>query len=200
MSPRTQLSNNFLLDSDNTLFLIINNSHYQFLNQFMMYLTLYGREVFWVLVILFLLIFGKENGRKTTMFILVTMIILVPIGMMAKEIIERLRPIVPEADFLMLADSEYSFPSGHALMVSAGATITLILFRDSRKELAISVLLVVEAALVCFSRVYVGGHYPLDVLGGILLGVGISFVFIWKEKWLKMLYLRINNKFFKVKI
>ncbi|WP_261377746.1 phosphatase PAP2 family protein [Candidatus Nitrosocosmicus arcticus] len=151
-------------------------------------------------MILFLLIFGKENGRKTTMFILVTMIILVPIGMMAKEIIERLRPIVPEADFLMLADSEYSFPSGHALMVSAGATITLILFRDSRKELAISVLLVVEAALVCFSRVYVGGHYPLDVLGGILLGVGISFVFIWKEKWLKMLYLRINNKFFKVKI
>ena len=43
-------------------------------------------------------------------------------------------------------------------------------------------ILAFEAAIVCVSRIYVGAHYPLDVIGGILLGVGISFIFIGSEK------------------
>jgi membrane-associated phospholipid phosphatase len=45
-----------------------------------------------------------------------------------------------------------------------------------------SISLSVEAALACISRVYVGAHYPIDVLGGILLGVGVSFIFIGSIK------------------
>ena len=109
------------------------------------------------------------------------MIVLIPVGMLSKQIIERPRPEIPENDFLIPADSEFAFPSGHALMVSAGAAISIALFRNSYKQLTISIMLTAEAGLVCFSRVYVGGHYPLDVLGGILLGVGISFLFLWKQ-------------------
>jgi membrane-associated phospholipid phosphatase len=54
----------------------------------------------------------------------------------------------------------------------------LPLYRGSYKKLAVSVRLAVEATLVCFSRVYVGDHYPLDIAGGIFLDVGVAFIFI----------------------
>lgn len=54
----------------------------------------------------------------------------------------------------------------------------LPLYGGSYKKLAVSVGLAVEAALVCYSREYVGDHYPLDIAGGILLGIGVAFIFV----------------------
>jgi membrane-associated phospholipid phosphatase len=48
--------------------------------------------------------------------------------------------------------------------------------------------------LVCISRVYVGGHYPLDIIGGVLLGAGISFLFLWKEKKLENIFSTLSNR------
>jgi undecaprenyl-diphosphatase len=56
---------------------------------------------------------------------------------------------------LLVADKEYSFPSGHAMIVSAGAASALVLFRDSHKKLIISLALSVDAALACLSRGYI---------------------------------------------
>ena len=66
------------------------------------------------------------------------------------------------------------------MIVVAGATVSVaVLFRNSSwKMKAVSMTLAVEASIVCFSRIYVGAHYPLDVLGGILLGIGISLLFL----------------------
>jgi membrane-associated phospholipid phosphatase len=79
------------------------------------------------------------------------------------------------------------------LIVSAGAAGALLLFRDTPRKLVISIILAIEAALVCISRVYVGGHYPLDVIGGILLGVGVSLIFVGIEKRIESLMIPIKN-------
>jgi len=88
--------------------------------------------------------------------------------------------------FLLFVDKDYGFPSGEALIVSAGAAVALALYRNTPMRLAISILLATEAALVCISRVYVG-----DVIGGILLGVGVSFIFVGIEKHIESLIMPI---------
>lgn len=193
VSPNLNLCCKSVIGADNAIYLYVNNSHYYAINQFMVYLTLYGRDLFWVLITILLFVFGGRSGKKTAFVLSIVLLTLIPIGMVAKEIIERPRPLIPETGFLIPADSKFSFPSGHALIVSAGAATVLSLFRGSRKKLSISLALTIESALVCVSRVYVGGHYPLDVIGGILLGVGVSFLFLWKEKRLEIIHNAINS-------
>jgi undecaprenyl-diphosphatase len=86
--------------------------------------------------------------------------------------IERDRPPLanPEPATLVDLPSTYSFPSGHATVAFACATVLALAV--PRLALPLYVL----AALVAFSRVYVGVHYPLDVLAGAVLGVALALL------------------------
>ncbi len=178
---------------DSLAFLDINNSHYLAFNQIMIWLTKFGREIFWPIVIILLFVLGGWTGKKTAVVIAISMLVLIPIAELAKDIIARPRPAIPQADFLIAADKEFSFPSGHALIVSAGAAGALLLFRNTPRQFIVSIILAIEAALVCLSRVYVGGHYPLDVIGGILLGVGVSLIFVGMQKQIESLMKPMMN-------
>jgi undecaprenyl-diphosphatase len=167
-----------IVEDDKMIYLQVNNLHFDPLNQIMLLFSQYGREVAWTLTGVLLFLFGGWTGRKTAIIMAITMLILIPSGTIAKETVGRERPAMPEAELLMAPDSGYSFPSGHAVIASSGAAIMLALYRGSYRKLAVSIGLAVEAVLVCFSRVYVGDHYPLDIAGGILLGVGVAFIFI----------------------
>jgi len=68
-----------------------------------------------------------------------------------------------------------------------------VLFRGTPKRLVVSTILAIEAALVCLSRIYAGGHYPLDVIGGILLGVGVSLIFVGVEKHIESLFMPLKK-------
>ena len=182
ISPRINDDSNgiysAIVEDDKMIYLQVNNPHFDPLNQIMLLFSQYGREVAWTLTGVLLFLFGGWTGRKTAIIMAITMLILIPIGTIAKETVGRERPAMPEVELLMAPDSGYSFPSGHAVIASTGAALMLALYRGSYRKLAVSIGVAIEAALVCFSRLYVGDHYPLDITGGILLGVGVAFILI----------------------
>ena len=97
-----------------------------------------------------------------------------------KALFERPRPPLryPEPKTLVPLPHDASFPSGHAATSFAAAT--MLSFGFPR----FAPFLYVLAAAVAFSRVYVGVHYPLDVLGGALLGalVAIALRLLLKDR------------------
>ncbi len=88
----------------------------------------------------------------------------------AKEWLDRDRPPLgdPDPAPLVPLPATSSFPSGHATVAFACATVLALAVPRLRWPLF------GLAALVAFSRVYVGVHYPLDVLAGAALGVLIG--------------------------
>jgi undecaprenyl-diphosphatase len=87
-----------------------------------------------------------------------------------KALVDRPRPPLryTEPKTLVAVPHDASFPSGHAATSFAAATMLSFSFPR------LAPLLYLLAAAVAFSRVYVGVHYPLDVLGGALLGVLVA--------------------------
>ncbi len=136
--------------------------------------TDYGREVVWSLVVLTMLLLGGKATKLLAIELAALLIAGIVIGDVTKIVIMRQRPfetvsgIVPRVP----AEYDYSYPSGHALIVSIGAAFCLAKFR--RKVVA--GLLALEAGIVCYSRIYVGVHYPLDVVGGVFLGTAIALL------------------------
>ena len=73
--------------------------------------------------------------------------------------------------------TDYSFPSGHTC---ASFACTLVLYRILPKKYGVPAVLL--AALIAFSRLYVGVHYPTDVLGGLAVGIFSSCLVLWIGK------------------
>ncbi len=104
-----------------------------------------------------------------------TMMLAWMIGLGAKYVFQRARPIVEDP---VSEAPGYSFPSGHALNSAAWATIVVILLWPLLEPLWARVTAVVLAALVilvtALDRVFLGVHYPSDVTVGVLTGVGLA--------------------------
>jgi len=96
-----------------------------------------------------------------------------------KEFFARNRPFVDleNVRLLVAEPGNYSFPSGHAAISFTIATIVAIRHRN----LAFVVFL--WAALVTFTRVYIGVHYPMDLAAGICEGMLLGCVIVWSMRW-----------------
>ena len=132
----------------------------------------------WPLLIFLGLILWKGGGRGRWMVLLciITAAITDPsIHYIFKPLIGRLRPCQePALDWLRLLDGcggKYGFPSSHAANFFGQAVIIGSFYRITRYYIY------PIAVLVALSRVYLGVHYPTDILAGAFLGI-ISGLFV----------------------
>ena len=142
-----------------------------FLDCFFQAVTMLGEVgIVWIVTGVALLFFKKY--RRTGVTVLLGLLGGLLIGnLFLKNVIARERPcwINEAVELLIKIPTDYSFPSGHTL--SSVIAATCMLLRDKRIGIPACVL----AALIAFSRLYLYVHFPTDVLGGALLGVGIAF-------------------------
>lgn len=162
------------------------------LNSFMEFLSDFGREYFWSFIIAVLFLFGKEEGKITALLIFVSIIIIIPVNITLKEVIDRDRPL------LSIDELSESYPSGHASIVTAGALGSMLYFNSTWKKKTAVILLIIEAFLVCISRIYLESHYISDVIGGALLGSFIVLATSFYAKSIYTLYYRIYNQLRKL--
>ena len=186
------MTNIGLENLDLKLFEKINNPQGGILDKIMIALTKYGREFVWIGVVSVLFILGKKDARRTAVLLTITFLVLIPAGTILKDEINRERPSISDDKILVKNENDPSFPSGHATIVSAGAFILLARFNYG-KRIIFSLILSLEAILVMYSRMYVGNHYPLDVLGGIFLGIGVSALIIACSRFLEPVFSRIDK-------
>lgn len=156
------------------LLFIQDHLRFEVLDPFMTHVTLLGNMgILWILVSLVLLAVPKT--RKAGFLALASMIVTFIIAnLWLKNSVARVRPYetVPGLHLMIAKENDWSFPSGHASSAFAAATA---IYRNCRYRI-IGVPCIVMALIISWSRLYVGVHYPSDVICGALIGVIVAWI------------------------
>lgn len=170
-----------ILQADQKLFLALNKMHSAGMDELM---VLISGKLEWIPLYVLLLFFVIKKYGKATWIILIGAALTVTLAdqisvNLFKDVFERLRPCHnPQlADLVHTVNGkcggQFGFVSSHATNTFGIATFLGLLLTSPNKRFPLIALLF-WAAIVSYSRIYLGVHYPLDVLGGGILGVIIG--------------------------
>ena len=144
-----------------------------------------------IVILLFYLSFAQgKKGRITILLIVITLILTDQLSSSVfKPWIGRLRPchMLDQVRLLVNCGGRFSFPSSHVTNMAGFATIFTLVYRKY------GIIFWILALLIGFSRIYVGVHYPGDVLFGLILGLGAGLI-VFRT------YKIISNKYTILKI
>ncbi len=148
------------------------------------------------LFILYLFFTKFTRRRAWAMFgtVLLLALIITLMTNFTKELVARTRPNNHEElnTFIRVlrTPTNYSFFSGHA---ASSFAITTLVYLFLRKTLKWAVVLYIWPLLFSLSRIYVGVHYPLDIIAGMLVGVAVAIIFYFVYKKFIVPYLRLDH-------
>jgi undecaprenyl-diphosphatase len=143
------------------------------------------------LIALAIILFWRGSLRLKTAIILVIACVAIvdPVShYVLKPLFGRIRPCHELGDIRLLAGcgGRFGFPSNHAANAFAIAGVVIYFFRK------FALLLITSAVLISLSRIYLGKHYPSDVLGGAAFGVITACLVIYLLKWI-LKYMQSKN-------
>jgi len=185
-----------LMNGKSESFILLNQYHTFWLNVFFINYTFLGDGIFPICLILLCFFWKKKKLGATLLFAFLFSGI---IAQIIKHIVSAPRPK------LFFGNSEQwcfingihfslsnSFPSGHTTTAFAIASVLVLMIKDKKFQLPV----LLAAALVGFSRIYLGQHFLIDVLIGSIIGTlsGIACVYIVQRyDWFNLKQWQIFN-------
>ena len=162
---------------DDTIYKYIFSLRNDLLDTIFKTITKFGDTITIIIMVFVLLIFlGKENIYKLILTVVTT--VLTNQGL--KHIIRRIRP----EHIRLIKEKGYSYPSGHSMIAIAtyGLLIYLV-YKNVKNKLLKTILILLLLILILgigISRVYLGVHYPTDVLAGFTIALPIIILIVGK--------------------
>ncbi len=183
---------------DIELLLCINSHHSDFFDQFMF---LFSNRFVWIAFYISVIITIFVRNKKSAIWLILLLVACIVLAdqissSVIKDLVQRLRP-TKEADlapFLHIVNNYsgglYGFVSSHAANTFGFALLSSLIFRNKLYSWSVFIW----AGITSYSRIYLGVHYPSDILGGIIVGLSVASVLMLLIKKYKPQLLTASNK------